>query len=73
MRHGVKRSVEFLDLIKTVSDHLSDGGTCQHLTGYQFILFNGQILVVDVRSYNGQDLMRLIKSNALNHDWTATI
>ena len=44
-----------------------------HLSRHQFFLFNGQILAVNLRSYNGQDVKHLIKSNVLDQDWTAMI
>ena len=47
------KSVRFFYLIVTVDDHLSEGGRWQHLRGHRLILFNGQVIFVDLMSYNG--------------------
>ena len=58
--HNGKRSINAkrCDLISAPHCHLSErgGGTWQHLSGRWFVLFNGSILAVYLRSYNGHDL-----------------
>ena len=43
-------------LISALHFHLSEGGARQHLIRQQFVLFNGSLLTIHIRSYNNQDL-----------------
>ena len=49
------RGIQFSNLINTIDNHLSEGGTWQHLSGNFFVLFNEQILDIDLSSYNDRD------------------
>ena len=55
-------SVQFSYLIKTIDDHFGggQGGMWQHLGGLQFVLINGLILTIDLRSYDDQNSKHLM-------------
>ena len=46
-----KKFGRLIDLRTQLSE--GGGGTCQHLSGLQFFLLNGSILVVHLSTYNG--------------------